>query len=76
MLGNRASPNGNEEEGHSNEESGRRHKMKSKWNIKVDRVTKYIEELDYAKEIIKTVDKMDYDEMKSKGASKKKGVAN
>ena len=66
VLGNRAPPKGKEK----SETEQRR--FKNKWNIQIDKRTRYLKELQEAKDLMIKVDTtLDYDEMKAMGARKK-----
>lgn len=72
VLGNRAPPKKKEgKEGKEEKETVEQRRYKSKWNITIDKKTRYLKELEDARKLIGEVDRLNYPEMKAKGALKK-----
>jgi len=69
VLGNRAPPI--KKEGKEEKEAPEQRRYKNKWNITIDKKTRYYKELEDARSLIAEVDQLDYKEMKAKGALKK-----
>lgn len=66
VLGNRAGPPGSEGEAEN--------KYRNNWRIKIDKETRFNEELKEAAQMLEEVDNMKYDDMKAKQAQKKGGA--
>lgn len=58
VLGNRAAPAGTENDGEN--------KYRNNWRIKIDKETRFNEELKEAAEMLREVDDLKYDDMKAK----------